>query len=127
LFQVYILRIIDNIRHSTFVVRQLEAVSGDGQEMTELLSQPPLIQDKPNAQAVTIRKGAIDFKNVGFQYIDANSEKTLFKNFDLTIKSGEKIGLVGPSGGGKTTITRLLLRFMDIQSGSIKIDGHDIR
>jgi ATP-binding cassette subfamily B protein len=65
------------------------------------------------------------FSNVGFAYPE-NQTRPLFKDLSLKIKPGEKVGLVGPSGGGKTTITRLLLRFMDIQDGLITIDGQDI-
>lgn len=128
LFQVYILKMIDNISRSVFMVRQLEAVAGDAQEMTELMEMPPKVQDKPFAERSRISKGAVEFKGVTFQYDDAASGTgNLFQDFDLQVKSGERIGLVGPSGGGKTTITRLLLRFMDIQGGSIAIDGQDIR
>ncbi|HYH36170.1 MAG TPA: ABC transporter ATP-binding protein [Candidatus Saccharimonadales bacterium] len=128
LFQVYILKMIDNISRSVFMVRQLEAVSGDAQEMTELLELSPLVQDKPFAEKSHIKKGVITLQNVTFQYEDAAADTgNLFSDFNLKINSGERIGLVGPSGGGKTTITRLLLRFMDIQGGSITIDGQDIR
>lgn len=127
LFQVYILRIIDNIRRSSFIVRQFELAAGDGQEMAELLEQPPLITDSPNPEPSCIEAGAINFENVTFQYPDNRQKIPLLKKFDLTIKPGEKIGLVGPSGGGKTTLTRLLLRFLDIQDGAIKIDGQNIR
>ncbi|HEX5743829.1 MAG TPA: ABC transporter ATP-binding protein [Candidatus Saccharimonadales bacterium] len=128
LFQVYILKMIDNISRSVFMVRQLEAVAGDAQEMTELMEIPPKVQDKAFAEKSRISKGAIGFKNVTFQYDDAAAGSgNLFQDFSLEVKSGERIGLVGPSGGGKTTITRLLLRFMDIQGGSIAIDGQDTR
>ena len=127
LFQVYIFRIIENLRSSTFVARQLEVVAGDGQEMAELLEQPPLVQDKPSAEKSQIAQGAVDFSDMTFQYNDAGQQAALFDHFNLKIKSGEKLGLVGPSGGGKTTITRLVLRFMDIQNGAIAIDGQDIR
>ena len=128
LLQVYILRIIDNVRRSSWTVRQLEAVSGDAQEMTELLEQAPFIQDKPSAQKVTIKHGDIELDNVSFHYADASTDqKPLFESFTLRIKNGEKVGLVGPSGGGKSTLTRLLLRFMDIQEGTITIDGHNIQ
>ena len=127
LFQVYIFRIIDSIGQSGFIVRQLEVVAGDGQEMAELLEQAPLIQDQAKPETSHIKQGAIAFETIAFQYQDGNKEQPLFEGFDLRIGSGEKIGLVGPSGGGKTTITRLLLRFMDIQAGAIKIDGQDIR
>ncbi len=128
LFQIYSFRIIDSLTRSTFIFRQLEAVAGDAQEMTELFELAPKVQDKPFAENSRIRQGAIELKDVTFQYDDAaaGSDK-LFEDFKLSIKSGERIGLVGPSGGGKTTITRLLLRFMDIQGGSISVDGQDIR
>jgi len=127
LFQVYIFRIIENLRSSTYVVRQLEVVAGDGQEMSELLEQPPLVQDKPFAEKARIQQGAVDITDMHFRYGDAGTQTPLFDHFALKIKAGEKVGLVGPSGGGKTTITRLLLRFMDIDSGAITIDGQDIR
>ena len=127
LFQVYVLRIMYSIQRSGFIVRHIESVAGDAQEMTDLLEQPPLIQDKISAEPSLIKKGVIKLEDVDFQYDDANSQEALFEKFNLEIKAGQKIGLVGPSGGGKTTITRLLLRFMDIQEGSIKIDGQDIR
>jgi ATP-binding cassette subfamily B protein len=128
LFQIYSFRIIDSLTRSTFIFRQLEAVAGDAQEMTELFELHPKVQDKPFAEKSRIRKGVIELKNVSFRYEDAgNGTGDLFDGFNLRIKSGERIGLVGPSGGGKTTITRLLLRFMDIQDGSINIDGQDIR
>ena len=127
LFQVYIFRIIDNVSRSSFIVRQLEVVAGDGEEMAELLEQAPLVQDKASAKKSGISQGAVAFENVTFQYGDAGADEKLFENFSLQIKNGEKVGLVGPSGGGKTTLTRLLLRFMDIQDGSIAIDGQDVR
>ena len=128
LFQIYSFRIIDSLGRSTFIFRQLEAVSGDAQEMTELMDMAPKVQDKPFAEKSRIKQGAVDMKYVTFQYDDAAAGSgNLFKDFSLNVKSGERIGLVGPSGGGKTTITRLLLRFMDIQGGSIHIDGQDIR
>lgn len=127
LFQVYVLRIIDNIKRSSFMVRQFEAAAGDSQEMAELLEQSPLVLNRPSAEPSRISKGAISFDAMSFHYQDSGRANQLFTNFNLDIKPSEKIGLVGPSGGGKTTLTRLLLRFMDIQDGSIKIDGQDLR
>lgn len=128
LFQVYALRIIDNIYRSNYIVRQLEVAAGDAEEMADLLEQAPLVQNKLVTETSRIKKGAVAFQTMSFRYLDSsNNEEHLFENFNLRVKGGEKIGLVGPSGGGKTTITRLLLRFMDIQGGEIIIDEQDIR
>ncbi|MFA9487373.1 MULTISPECIES: ABC transporter ATP-binding protein [unclassified Mannheimia] len=88
------------------------------------LSKPHNVVDKENAQPLNVTKGEIKFENVDFAY-DPN--KPLLKDFDLIIKPGEKVGLVGRSGAGKSTLTNLLLRFYDIQDGSITIDGQNVR
>lgn len=88
------------------------------------LSKPHNVVDKENAQPLNVTKGEIKFENVDFAY---DVKKPLLKDFDLTIKPGEKVGLVGRSGAGKSTLTNLLLRFYDIQDGSITIDGQNIR
>ncbi|QLD32474.1 ABC transporter ATP-binding protein [Mannheimia varigena] len=88
------------------------------------LSKPHNVVDKENAQPLNVTKGEIKFENVDFAY---DVKKPLLKDFDLTIKPGEKVGLVGRSGAGKSTLTNLLLRFYDIQDGSIMIDGQNIR
>jgi ATP-binding cassette subfamily B multidrug efflux pump len=90
----------------------------------ETLSKPLQIQDNPSAQPITVSKGAIQFEEVGFNY---GEEKTVIKQLNLSIKPGEKIGLVGRSGAGKSTIVNLLMRFFDVERGAVKIDGKDIR
>jgi len=82
--------------------------------------------DDADASVLKPSKGGVVFKDVGFHYSDSSGMQDVFKSLNISIRPGEKIGLVGPSGGGKSTITRLLLRFEDIQSGSIMIDGQDI-
>jgi ATP-binding cassette subfamily B protein len=94
--------------------------------MTEVLQEQPEIQDVPHAKKLNIRKGAIEFENVDFEYRDSSNQQAVFAGLRLTIKPGEKIGLVGPSGGGKSTLTRLMLRFEDIDQGAITIDGQNI-
>ncbi len=84
---------------------------------------PINIQDKENAKNLKIKKAAVDFDNVSFSYGDNH----VFHNFNLHIDNAEKIGIVGLSGAGKTTLCNLLLRMYDVQDGSIKIDGTDIR
>lgn len=107
------------------IYRNLESSITDAAQFTELLLEPPKVKDLDNPTGFKLLKGSIDFKDVTFQYSD-NAGKHLFRNLNLHIKEGEKVALVGHSGGGKTTITTLLLRFMDIDSGQILIDGQDI-
>lgn len=108
-----------------YVYRNIESAIGSAAEFTQLFLEPPLVSDKPQAKSLVVKEGTIEFKDVSFDY---KSEKTntFFKNFSLVIPAGQKVGLVGPSGGGKTTITKLLLRFVDIQKGTIMIDGHSL-
>ncbi|WP_038885866.1 ABC transporter ATP-binding protein [Vibrio rotiferianus] len=87
------------------------------------LSKPIDIQDKPDAKALQVSEGGIHFDNVSFHY---GEKKGVISNLDLNIKPGEKVGLVGRSGAGKSTLVNLLLRFHDVEEGSIKIDGQEI-
>lgn len=89
-----------------------------------LLEAVPVIHNKPNAVKLEQVKDCIEYKDVNFEYIP---NKPILKNINLKIKCGETIAFVGNSGGGKTTLVNLLPRFYDIKSGSITIDGHDIR
>jgi len=94
--------------------------------LTEIILKTPEIQDKPRAAKLRTTKAAIAFNDVTFRYADAADNQAVFTNLQLTIAPGEKVGLVGPSGGGKSTFTRLLLRFDDINEGTITIDGQNI-
>jgi ATP-binding cassette subfamily B protein len=107
------------------VYRNLESSITDAAQFTELLLEPPRVSDTTAAADFKLLKGAIQFKNVSFQYLDS-AGRHLFHNLNLDIKEGEKVALVGHSGGGKTTVTMLLLRFMDISGGEILIDGQNI-
>ena len=97
-------------------------VIGEMQEGLEEIVVPYDIVDGPHAGLLTIEKGGIDWKNVNFEF----GENTVFNDFNLTIKPGERVGLVGHSGAGKTTFVSLLLRQHDVTSGLIMIDGQDI-
>lgn len=88
------------------------------------LSKPLLIQDKENAQPLQVVKGNIAFEHVHFHY--GKQDSKVINDLHLSIKAGEKIGLVGRSGAGKSTIVNLLMRFHDIESGQILIDGQDV-
>jgi ATP-binding cassette subfamily B multidrug efflux pump len=88
------------------------------------MAKPIDIEDKPDAKPLTVSQGGIEFDDVSFHYGD--KEKGVISNLNLNIKPGEKVGLVGRSGAGKSTLVNLLLRFHDVESGKIKIDGQVI-
>ena len=96
---------------------------GTVQDGINTLSVPSKVNDKPNAIALNVNRGDIIFDSVNFSY---NTNEAVFENLDLQIPAGEKVGIVGRSGAGKSSLVSLLLRFYDIQSGSITIDGHNI-
>lgn len=109
--------------------RNIESSISEAAEFTQLYINPPLVMNKQHAKKLTLDQAAIDFQNVEFKYVTKESKdkgKAFLSNFNLTIEPRQKVGLVGPSGGGKTTITKLILRFIDIRSGAIMIDGEDI-
>jgi ATP-binding cassette subfamily B protein len=108
------------------LIRNIEDGLLQASPMTEIMSQSPEIKDAPGAKPLKINNGKIEFNGVEFQYSDAENDQTVFSNLSLTINPGEKVGLVGHSGGGKSTLTRILLRFEDIGHGHIMIDGQEI-
>jgi ATP-binding cassette, subfamily B, multidrug efflux pump len=92
----------------------------------ETIARPHAVVDVAHAKALKVSKGAIDFQNVNFNYGKPESATQIINGFTLSIKPGEKVGLVGRSGAGKSTIANLLLRFYDLGSGTIIIDGQNI-
>jgi ATP-binding cassette subfamily B protein len=108
------------------LIRTIEDSFLDASPMTEILLQEPEIQNAPHAKKLIVSKGALELSHVTFRYDDSSQHKQVFSDLNVQIKPGERIGLVGPSGGGKSTFTRLLMRFEDIDSGVISIDGQDI-
>ncbi len=96
---------------------------GAVQEGMETIARPQDLVDKPQAGELKVKKGEIRFENVTFHY---GKKSGIIENLSLTIQPGEKVGLVGRSGAGKSTIANLLLRFYDLEGGRIVIDGQDI-
>ena len=92
---------------------------GDASGMTVILDEPRLVDDKPGAPELEVREGAIDFEGIDFWYTDGDACTHVFDDFELHIPAGQRVGLVGTSGAGKTTLTKLLLRLSDIQEGRI--------
>ncbi|MGB4758624.1 MAG: ABC transporter ATP-binding protein [Candidatus Saccharimonadales bacterium] len=107
-------------------LRNYNRALGDAEEMTKILAIEPSVKDAKNPEASHITNGAITLRDVTFAHPESNENEPLFQDFNLVIPAGKKIGLVGHSGSGKTTFTRLLLRFNDIDSGEILIDDQDI-
>ncbi|MES2971141.1 MAG: ABC transporter ATP-binding protein [Patescibacteria group bacterium] len=107
------------------VLRNYNRALGDASDMIKILDIEPSIKDPDDPQEVRIVRGDIKIASMSFTHAENNN--ALFKRINLHIKAGEKIGLVGHSGSGKTTLSWLLLRYSDIDSGSISIDGQDIR
>ncbi|MBJ7311498.1 ABC transporter ATP-binding protein [Rugamonas sp. CCM 8940] len=97
---------------------------GTVQDGMKTLSSPRIVLDAPNAAALDVPRGEVRFEHVSFRYADAG--RRVIDDLGLTIKPGEKIGLVGRSGAGKSTLVNLLLRFHDLERGRILIDGQDI-
>lgn len=104
-------------------IAQLFENIGTIQDGKATLAQAVSIQDDENAKPLIFKKGKIEFRDVSFSY---NNNRNVIDHFNLNIKPGEKIGIVGRSGAGKSTLIQLLLHFYNIQHGSILIDGQDI-
>jgi ATP-binding cassette subfamily B protein len=105
-------------------IRNLQRAVNDMEELVLLDKTPLGIEDRPGARAIAIGKGEIIFDRVTFQY--GAHPTPLYDDFSVAIKPGERVGLVGHSGSGKTTFVKLIQRLYDVNSGSIRIDGQDI-
>ena len=103
--------------------RNLESSIAEAAQFTELLLKPSAIQDQAQPEPFKVTRGEVTFRDVDFAYRKGGK---LFTKLDLQIEAGEKIALVGHSGGGKSTITKLLLRFVDVTDGELLIDGQNI-
>ncbi|MBY5835773.1 ABC transporter ATP-binding protein (plasmid) [Rhizobium leguminosarum bv. viciae 248] len=105
-------------------IRNLQRAVNDMEELVLLDKMPLGIEDKPNATPIEIGEGEIVFDRITFQY--GAHPTPLYEDFSVTIKPGERVGLVGHSGSGKTTFVKLIQRLYDVNSGEIRIDGQDI-
>ena len=106
------------------VVTELQNAFVCAGRIFELIDEEPQVPDAADARVLEEAQGNVDLKNVYFQYVP---EKKLIQNFNLQVKPGQRVAIVGPTGCGKTTVINLLMRFYDVNSGSIKVDGTDIR
>lgn len=108
------------------MIRNIEESFLQAASMTEMLMQDTEIIDEKDAKTLSATPASIDLKNVVFSYQDSSQSEDVFRRLNLHIPAGQRIGLVGPSGGGKSTLTRLLLRFDDIDEGEIIINQQNI-
>ena len=105
------------------VVAELQNALACAERLFELVEQPPQSPDKADAVTLTDAKGNVAMQNVAFSYV---KDRELIKNLNLNVKAGSRIAIVGPTGCGKTTLINLLMRFYDVDSGVIAVDGIDI-
>lgn len=124
LIQTYMIVIFDRLWELGKATTKFMEATADMKEVIDIFEIVPDILDPEKPEILKTKMGEIEFKNVSFVY---DSGQKVFTDFNLKIKPGERIGLVGHSGAGKSTITKLLLRFVDVSSGEILIDGQDIR
>lgn len=104
-------------------LRQIFESLADSEEMTVVMNTKHEVRDKRGAKSLVVRRGDVKFKNVSFAYGKGGD---ILSGLNLHLKPGEKVALIGPSGGGKSTIVKLLLRLFDVSGGSVLIDGQDI-
>lgn len=123
LLQVFILQIGSKLTSFARVVRTMYEVHAQATEMLQIMKLDPGIADSVGATALAVSDGTIQFENVTFNF---NETRNVFKDFKLTIPGRQKVALVGPSGAGKTTIIRLVLRLYNVTDGKVTIDSQDI-
>ncbi len=124
LINTYLLQLVRPLERLGNLYRSIKQALIDLDQMTRIFDEAPEITDYPNAVPLDLGPGTIAFENVSFAY---DPRRPVLKNVSFEVPAGRKVALVGPSGGGKTTVGRLLFRFYDPQEGRVLIDGQDIR
>jgi ATP-binding cassette subfamily B protein len=124
-YVLYVSTLIATIRRIVEFAEQFQRGMTGIERFFEIMDAPIEIEDAADAAELSVTDGAIEFDDVSFEYPDDHNQ--VLHHLSLSIAPGERVALVGPSGGGKTTLCNLLPRFYDVTDGSIKIDGQDIR
>ncbi|CEH32940.1 ABC transporter ATP-binding protein [Romboutsia lituseburensis] len=112
------------IAQSAQIANVMQATAAAAERVFEFLGEEEEVVDTTNPASTENIKGEVEFKNVHFGY---NEDHTIINDFSVNIKPGQKVAIVGPTGAGKTTIVKLLMRFYELNSGNILIDGHDLK
>ena len=122
-FTLYVSTFVTPVRKLAMFVEQYMQGSAGLARFLELMRTEPRIKDKENAEVLENARGDIEFRNVNFSY----DKVPVLKDINLSVKPGQCVALIGPSGGGKTTMCQLLMRFYEISDGAITVDGKDVR
>ena len=122
-FVQYVWQINQPIQNLTQLAGQLQSAKSSLDRIFQVLDEADEVNDRTEKLEQDLT-GQVSFKDVDFQYV---ADKPLIRNFNLEVKSGEMVAIVGPTGAGKTTLINLLMRFYDVTKGAITVDGHDIR
>ena len=123
-FIQYVKSFTQPIQQSAQVINQVQSMTAASERVFEFLEEEEEDQTTENAVELKDVRGEVEFSHVHFGY---NPEQIIINDFSAKVAPGQKIAIVGPTGAGKTTMVKLLMRFYDVNSGSIKLDGHDIR
>ena len=123
-FTTYMSSFQDPLSQLSTIIQELAQVSSNLEQVFDTIDYPLEIQEKENAVALKDVKGKVDFNDVTFAYEEGTN---ILEHFNLHVKQGETIALVGPTGAGKTTVINMLTRFYDVREGSVTIDGIDVR
>ena len=123
-FIQYVKNFTQPIQQIAQVINQVQSMAAASERVFDFLNEEEEDQTAEHPADVSTVTGTVDFDHVQFGY---NSDQTIIKDFSAHVKPGQKIAIVGPTGAGKTTMVKLLMRFYDVNSGSIKLDGHDVR
>lgn len=123
-FIQYVKNFTQPIQQVAQVINQVQSMAASAERVFEFLDEEEEEQTAEDAVVLENPQGAVEFRHVRFGY---NPDKVVIRDFSAVVKPGQKIAIVGPTGAGKTTIVKLLMRFYDVQGGQILLDGHDIR
>lgn len=124
-YLLYVQTLLTSIRRFVEFAEMFERGITGFERFDEIIHEPPTIREKPDAQALGAVRGEVQFDHVSFRY--GEDSDNVLTDICLDVRPGESVALVGPSGGGKTTLCSLIPRFYDVSAGAIRIDGRDIR